>query len=309
MTVRSNERFAYFNGSFLPESRVGVSFRDRGFKYGDAVFDMTRSFGHEIFRLREHIERLYRSLKYVRIDPGITPSEMIRISEEVFERNRHLLSPNGDYWLGQRISRGCDTPDGDVTDHDGPTVIVECTPLPLKKRAHLFRDGIKVIVPSVRRVAPDMLSPNAKSHNYLNLIQADLEVQAQDPEAWAVLLDADGHLCEGLGSNIFLVREGALFTPETRLVLPGISRAMVIELAENCGLPVKEGSLTLFDAYTADEIFLTSTSLGLCGVRQINGSVVGEGKPPGPVTQKLTDEYIGAVNHDFVTQYLQHLDA
>lgn len=309
MTDRANERIAYHNGAFVPESRVMVSFRDRGFKYGDAVFDMTRSFGQRIFRLEAHVERLYRSLKYARIDPGLSPQEMIAVSEQVFARNRHLLDGDEDYWLGQRISRGCDPIGAEPAPEDGPTVIVECTPLPLAQRARLFVDGISVIVPSVRRTAPDMLSPNAKTHNYLNLIQADLEVQSQDPNAWAVLLDSDGNLCEGLGSNLFLVKDGRLFTPEARFVLPGISRQMVIELAEAAGLHVAEAPLTLFDAYTADEIFLTSTSLCICGVSRFNGAAIGDGAVPGPVTGRLTQAYIEAVDFDFVSQYRRRLAA
>lgn len=132
MSNLSNQRVAYFNGSIVPESEVRVSFRDRGFKYGDAVFDMTRTFGHRVFKLKEHIDRFYNSLRYVRIDPGMGPGEMIRLSEEVLERNMHLLGPDDDYWLGQRVSRGVDAAPGETKEREGATVIIECSPLPLK---------------------------------------------------------------------------------------------------------------------------------------------------------------------------------
>lgn len=298
----ANERVAYFNGRIVPESDVLISFRDRGFLYGDAVFDMTRSFDGRPFRLPEHIERLYRSLRYVGIDPGISPEKMIAISEEVLERNRHLLGPGEDYWIGQRISRG-------LKSGGAPTVIVECSPLPLKERARLFRDGIDVIVPSVRRTPPDAFSPRVKSHNYLNLVMAEREVHARAPEAWAVLLDVNGNLCEGLGSNIFIVRDGKVLTPKERYVLAGISRRTVMELARAEGLAVEEADLDLYDATTADEVFLTSTSLCLCGVRSVNGTKIGAGDPPGPVTKRLTDAYVRLVGCDFVRQYLAKLDA
>ena len=146
---------------------------------------------------------------------------MIEISEEVSARNRHLLGPDEDHWVGQRISRGVHRAEGDNWDHYGPTVIVECMPLPLKARARLFRDGIDVIVPSVRRVPPNSLTPRAKTHNYLNLVMADLEAHARDPESWAVLLDHHGNLCEGLGSNIFVVQGGELLTPVRALRAAG----------------------------------------------------------------------------------------
>lgn len=132
MNSLSNERIAYFNGNYVPESEVRVPFRDRSWVFGDGCFDMTRTFNGRVFKIEEHVERLYRSLKYLRIDPGLSPAEMIAISEEVSARNRHLLGPGEDHWVGQRISRGVNRVDGDNWDHYGPTVIVECMPLPLR---------------------------------------------------------------------------------------------------------------------------------------------------------------------------------
>ena len=307
MNQLANQRVVYLNGEIVPESEALIPFRDRGFRYGDAVFDMTRTFGHRIFRLQEHIDRFYKSLRYTQIDSGISPAKMIAITEEVLERNLHLLEADDDYWVGQRISRGVDVPGGDISSHEGPTVIVECTPLPLKARARVFRDGIDVIVPSVRRTSPDALSPNAKTHNYLNLIMGDLEVKARDPEAWSVTLDVNGNLCEGMGSNIFIVRNGALITPLTKFVLPGISRQTVIDMAGELGIPAREDDVALYDAYTADEIFLSSTSLCMCGVSSINGVKIGDGKVQGPITRKLMDAYAAHVDFDFEAQYLARL--
>ncbi len=304
--ARSNHRVAYFNGRIVPEREVVVPFRDRGFKYGDAAFDMTRTFQGRAFRLEEHVERLYRSLRYLRIDPGLSPAEMVGVSEEVLERNRHFLTPDTDYWLGQRVSRGVDAVGDEGWDHTGPNVIVECVPLPLKARARLFRDGIDIVVPPTRRVAPDALSPRAKTHNYLNLITADMEAKAHDKEAWSVLLDTEGHLAEGIGSNIFIVQGGAVLTPHARWVLPGISRAMVIALCGKLKIACREADLDLYDTATADEIFMTSTSLCLCPVRSIGGHML-PAPLPGPVTQRLSEAYAREVGCDFVAQYLRHL--
>lgn len=303
------ERVAYFNGRIVPEREVRVPFRDRGFKFGDAVFDTTRTFGHRIFKLAEHVDRLYRSLRYVQIDPGLSPARMIEITEEVAGQNLRLLEPDEDYWVTQRVSRGLEAGDQAIWGQTGATVIVECLPLPLRARARLFRDGIKVVVPSVRRVPPECLSPRAKTHNYMNVTLGDLEVKAADPAAWAVLLDTRGNLAEGTGSNIFLVRGGTVSTPREQFVLGGISRETVIELARGAGIPLVERDLDLFDAYTADEAFLTSTSLCICPVQSINGVAIGGGRIPGPVTQRLTDAYRQLVDFDFVAQYLKRLDA
>jgi branched-chain amino acid aminotransferase len=231
---------------------------------------------------------------------------MRALTEEVFERNRHLLGGDDDYWIGQRISRGVKEVEGDNLDYHGPNVVLECSPLPLAQRAKLFKEGISVVVPSHRRVPPDSLTPRAKTHNYLNLIVANHEVQSIDPEAWAVLLDVNGNLCEGMGSNIFVVRDGTVLTPREKFVLPGVSRQTVIELAREQGIALEEADIDLYDAYNADEVFLTSTSLAICPVSKVNGVQIGEpGQIWGPVTTRLKDAYQRLVDHDFVGQYLK----
>jgi branched-chain amino acid aminotransferase len=307
MTERSNQRTAYFNGRFVPEREVVVPFRDRSFTRGDGAFDMTRSFNGCGFKMKEHVERFYRSLKYLAIDPGLSPTEMVEISEEVLARNRHLLGPDEDYWIAQRVSRGVEAVGDEGWEHTGPNLIVDCTPLPLKSRAALFRDGMRVIVPPTRRVGPSMLSPRAKMHQYLNLVVADMEAKAADPGAWSVLLDENGNLAEGTGSNIFLVSNGEIATPRERYVLPGISRATVLDLARDLGIPTREADLDLFDAANADEIFITSTSLCICPVSTFNGRTVGGGTVPGPITGRLTRAYIDFVGCDFVRQHTRHL--
>ena len=237
----SNERVAYFNGKIMPESEVVVPFRDSSWTYGDGVFDMTRTFNGKAFRLKEHIQRLFHSLRYTGIDPGLSQAEMVAISEDVLERNRHLLGKGDDFWLGQRVSRGVKKVEGDNWDHYGPNVIVECMPLPLKERATLFRDG-------------------------------------------------------------------KLRTPKERYVLPGISRQATIDLAAELKIPFAEEDIDLYDAYTADEIFLTSTSLCICGVRSINGNKPAAGAVPGPITAKLIKAYEKYVGCDYVQQYLDRLE-
>jgi branched-chain amino acid aminotransferase len=268
---------------------------------------MTRTFHGRPFKLKEHIDRFYRSLRYLALDPGLSPREMIDISEEVLARNRHFLTPETDYWIGQRVSRGVEAVGDEGWEHTGPNVIVDCTPLPLKERARLYRDGMHVIVPATRRVAPSMLSPRAKMHQYLNLVVADMEAKAGDPEAWSVLLDENGNLAEGKGSNIFLVANGEIATPRERYVLPGISRATVLDLARDLGIPAREADLDLFDAANADEIFITSTSLCICPVSTFNGRTVSDGTVPGPITRRLTQAYIDFVGCDFVRQHTRHL--
>jgi branched-chain amino acid aminotransferase len=300
-------RIAYFNGRYVPETEVVVPFRDRSFNRGDGCFDMTRTFDGRIFRLEEHVERLYRSLRYLSIDVGLEPKEMMAITEQVVARNEPLRAAAGDWWVAQRVSRGVDAVGDEGWADTGPQLIVDCTPLPLRKRAAHFRDGIDVVVPSIRRTPPSALSPRAKTHNYLTVIMADREVKAARPEAWSVLLDENGNLCEGIGSNIFVVRDDRVYTPREQYVLPGVSRRTAMELAARLGIPCEERDLDVYDALTADEVFLTSTSLCICGVRSVNGRPIGNGRVPGPVTRRLTDAYVALVGTDFVAQYLSRL--
>ena len=303
-----SERTVYFNGNYIPESQAKVPFRDRSFKYGDGVFDMTRTIGHKIFKIKEHVDRLYQSLNYMSIHINLSKKEMIDISNKVLEINLPLIDNKEDYWVGQRISRGTDKVGGEQWDIDGgPTIIVECTPLPLKPRASLYETGIKVWTPSVRRTPFQSMSPRAKTHNYINLILGDNEVKNIDEEAWAVLLDINGNLTEGMGSNIFTVSNNILYTPKTQSILGGISRETVVNLARKIGIKVIEKDIEIFEAINSDEMFLTSTSLCVCPVSFFNGKKIGE-NIFGPITKSLIKAYTDFVEFDFVSQYLDNLD-
>ncbi len=299
----AQERVVYINGEIVLESEAKISFRDQGFVTGDAVFDATRTFGGVIFKLREHLDRLYRSLKYMRLDPGISPQRMAELTMQVLEANQPLLGADDDYWVIQRISRGVPTGGGKYK----PTVIIECNPLPFAARARYYRDGLTVIIPSIRRTPPECMSPRVKVHNYINLVLADQEVKAQNPDAFSILLDINGNISEGLGSNFFIVKNGVVVTPKEQYVLAGISRETAIELAQGLNMKVDEGDIDLYDVYTADEAFVTSTSFCICSVSSVNGLTIGEGGVPGPVTGHLQKAYSDLVGVDIVGQYLTRL--
>ena len=299
----ASERVAYVNGEIVPESQASISIHDRGFLQGYSVFDTTRTFNHKIFKLDEHLHRFYNSLKYARLDPGMDISQMAQITMQVLETNLPLINNDDDYWVTQRVSRGISGPDGEM-----PTVIVESVPLPFAARAKYYKDGMPVVIPSVRRTPPEVLSPRAKIQNYANLVQAEFEVKDKNPDGWPILLDMNGNLCEGPGSNFFIVKNGAVVTPREQFVLAGISRATTIELAQELGIETREEDIDLYDAYTADESFVTSTSFCICPVSSINGSLVGDLKTvPGPVTSRLLAAYSGLVGIDIQGQYLSRL--
>jgi branched-chain amino acid aminotransferase len=302
------ERVAAFNGTILPEREVRVSFRDFGFAVGDGAFDSARSVAHKPFLFREHVERLFRSLAYLRIDPGMSAEKMLELTLRVFEQNLPLLGEHDDYWVTQWVTRGVRSL-ARTGAEGGATVIVDCSPLPFKTRARGMRDGLEVVTPGgVRRTPPEAISPRLKSLSYGNLVAGDIEVQALKPGAACILLDTRGCLCEGLGSNIFIVKNGEILTPQERFVLAGLSRQTVMGIAREQSVPMREADIDLYDAYTADEAFITSTSWCLVPVRTINGKALAAGAW-GPVTRRLSEGYKARLSgFDYVAQYTRHND-
>ena len=207
----------------------------------------------------------------------------------------------------QRVTRGLNVVGGELWQSSGATVIVECTPLPLRARAPMLRDGLDVFTPSLRRVPPESLDPNIKSHNYLNLVMADLEVRDRSSHAWAVLLDTRGYVSEGIGSNVFFVKNGEILTPNAEFVLPGVSRAVVLELAAGEGIRVHETDISPEQARDSDEAFITSTSFCICPARSYDGVRLDGDGIPGPVTRRLSDAFSREADFDFVGQYLDAL--
>ena len=303
--MATDGNIVFFNGELRPEREVGIPIRDLGFIYGDAAFDAARTFNGKIFKLREHVRRLYDSLRYLRIDPGISSEDMEQWSLEVVNHNYPLLPPNQDMWVMQRVTRGVEGLE--IGENSQPTVLIESHAIPFARRSTMYRDGLRVFTPSVPRVPPRFMSPRAKTHNYLNMVLGDLEAQGTDPGSWAILLDEAGNLTEGRGSNIFLVNDGVVATPRGQLVLEGVTRGTVLELATGLGIPAEERDLDLYDAYTADEAFITSTSLCICPASSVNGAPVGDGRIPGPVTQRLISAFSDVAGMDYFDQYLSHL--
>jgi branched-chain amino acid aminotransferase len=294
----------YVDGQFVPAGEAKVSVFDRGFTAGEGVYDVARSFAHKLFKLDEHVERLYRSLKYTQIKCALSPAEMSRLSIEVFERNKDIFGPEGDGVVWQIISRG-------LVHYRKPpipeTVVIFCVPVAFDTFARDYLEGCMVMTPSTRRVPPQSLESRAKICNKMNHFMALHEARQVHPRCLPLMLDMDGNITELNAANFFFVTDGKLCTSTGRNVLGGISRATAMELAVKLGIPVMEGNFTPYDVYVADEAFYTTTSPSIVPVKSLNGSPIGE-KVPGPITLQLTKEWIKLVNYDFVGQALAHLD-
>ncbi|HEY1361718.1 MAG TPA: aminotransferase class IV [Xanthobacteraceae bacterium] len=295
----------YVNGSFVPASEAKVSIFDRGFTSGEGVYDVTRSFGHKLFRLDAHIARLYRSLKYTRIDCGMPIEEMTRLSAEVFERNKNLLAPDDDCTVWQVISRGVDR---FARGRPVPaTVTVFCVPIAYHTFAREYVEGAIVVTPSVRRTPPQSLEAKAKITNKVNHTMAAFEARQVNPRATPLLLDLDGNISETHLGNFFFVSGGKLHTSTERTVLGGVTRTTLLSMAGELGIPCLEGNFTPYDVYCADEAFTASTSPSIVPVRSLNGVAVGSAMP-GPVTLRLMREWEKLVGIDFVSQALGHIE-
>jgi branched-chain amino acid aminotransferase len=297
-----SESTIYLNGDFVPASEAKISVFDRGFRLGDAVFDTTRTFRHRPYKLRQHLERLYRSLRTIRLDPGMSKEEMEAVTLEVVERNRPLWAENDDVWIHQIVSRGA------LRQPGKPTVVVMTELLPFASFARYHKLGVPMLTPGIRHTPPQCVEPRVKTVSRMNLVLAELEVQQADPEAFALLLDLEGNITEYTSGNLFIVRDGSLITPFERTSLGGIARETVLEFAAELGMPAREADITPYDAYNADEAFISSTSKCILPVGRLNGIRIGT-QIPGPVTKRLLDTWSARVEVDIVQQALSHLEA
>jgi branched-chain amino acid aminotransferase len=300
------ERIVYLNGAFVPESEAKVSVLDSGFNGGDGVYDVTRTFRHKPFKLREHTERLFRSLHYTRIDCGMSVEQMEQTTLEVLERNKSLLAENEDCALWQVVSRGVRSARGNRVA-GGATVAVYSVIVNFPEFASFYVEGAPLIIPSTRRIPPQCLESKAKITNKMNHNIAAFEAKQADPRAVPLMLDIDGNLSESNAHNFFLVIQGKLCTPSDKNVLGGITKEVIFDLAKQLGVEIVEGNFTPYDLYNAEEAFLASTSPTFVPVKTVNGLKVGQGAP-GPVTLRLIGAWNRMVGMDIVDQALSHLD-
>ncbi len=298
-------RVVYYNGDYVPEKEAKVSIFDSALMFGDMVFEMTRSFNKVQFALREHIERLYAGVKMLKIPIQMTADEMEQAVYKTIEINDPLFAANDEHRVMIDVTRGPLSMYAGVFDGKvEPTIIISVFPYKwtIAPLTPLYETGIHAVTPSQRAIPADLIDPKIKNRSRIHYLVANLEVALLgDAQAWALLLDPDGFIAEGTGSNFFMVKDGKLYTPEPRNILRGITRKYTIELARKVGLDVVECNLNTYDAINADEAFLVSTGFTLAHVCKVNGSVLGDGKM-GAVTRQLVEAWNDFVGLDFIAQ-------
>jgi branched-chain amino acid aminotransferase len=298
------ERQVWIGGSLMPESQARVSIFDRGFVYGDAAYDALRTYRHQPLRLAEYIERFFKSLHYLGIDPGVTRDELADIARRVLAANLSTIGENEDLQIVMRCTRGGNYQTDALMP--GPATLIVQTPA-FRIDAASYDDGVDLLVTSIRRVPAVAVSPKPKTHDRLNNVLADIEARRRDPKARSLMLDTEGRVCEGSSYNIAAVVDGAIVTPKDNC-LEGLAMKLVVELATKIGIPARYDDLTLFDLYNASEAFITGTSNGMLPVRSVDGRRVGSAIP-GLVQERIWPEWDGFVGLDTREQARRYLNA
>lgn len=273
----------YLDGEVVPASEATVSVFDHSFLYGDGVFEGIRVYGDRVFKLDDHLDRLYDSAAALEIDVGMTKGAFREAIVETLRGN-----PDGVTYLRPIVSRGSGPLGIENTKViDDPTVVI----IPQRRSPKFTEgdDGLELTVVSTRRTPFEHLESRIKSNNYLNNILGKLEVFETEADD-GVMLDRDGYVAELCARNLFCVSDEAVRTPPVHNVLNGITRQTVLELAAELGYETREERLTPHDFYTADEAFVTSTMSEVAWIKSFAGREVGDGEM-GPVTRDLFREY------------------
>jgi branched-chain amino acid aminotransferase len=310
MTKKANKgRVVFMNGELIPENQANISIYDSALMFGDMIFEMTRSFNKQQFKLREHLERLYSGIKVLRIPLKMTIDEMEKHCYEVIEANEITFESNDEHRLMIDVTRGIlGLYDGVVGTHSGPNVIIADFPLrwTVQHNAHQYDEGLEVIIPSQRAIPAELLDPKIKNRSRIHYLMANIEVSNyQGNNVWALLLDTDGYVAEGTGANFFIIKEGVIYTPEARNILRGISRDYIFTLSDELGITCIEKNIELFDVLTADESFFTSTPYCMLPVVRCQGVDIGSGSV-GPIFQLLLKTWSKNVGVDIVGQIKQY---
>jgi len=276
------ELLVYVDGEFYPEGQAKISVYDHGFLYGDGVFEGIRAYGGRIFRLREHIGRLFESAKTVGITIPMSREDVSKACAETLRRNGLR-----DGYLRLVVSRGAGKMGLDPRNCRKPTTVI----IPATYVITLAGlKPVRAVAVCTRRNPPFCIPASAKTLNYLNNVMARIEaINAGADEA--ILLDWRGYVCEGSGDNVFIVKNGRLLTPPLEAsILGGITRLTVLEVAKKLGIETVEKDLTLHELYNADEAFLTGTGAEVHAIVQIDGRVIGTGEE-GPITKRIEDGF------------------
>lgn len=300
-------RKVYFNGEFVDESEAKISIYDSALMFGDMIFEMTRSFNKKQFKLREHIDRLYASAKYLQIDleSQMSREEMEDAVQKTIEVNEPYFAQDDEHRIMIDVTRGLLGLYEDVVGtRKGINIIIADFPLrwTVDSMGGLYDTGINAIIPSQRAIPASLIDPKVKNRSRIHYLMANIQVSGfEGNNNWALLLDTDNFIAEGTGDNFFIVKDKTVITPEPRNILRGISRAYVFELCGQLGLKYEEKNIDVYDVVNADEAFMTGTPFCILPVTSLAGDKIGEGKF-GAITRTLLETWSNNVGVDIIGQ-------
>jgi branched-chain amino acid aminotransferase len=280
----NSELQVYIDGEYYPKSHAKISVYDHGFLYGDGVFEGIREYNGVVFKLKEHIDRLYRSALAITLQIPLTKKEMIKAVLETLRKNKLK-----DSYIRLVVSRGVGDLGLDPRKCPKPTIIIITDTIQIRA-GNAKETGVTTMFSWVRRNPVDATTHEIKSLNYLNSVLAKIEANACGVDE-AICLESSGCIAEGVGENVFIVKDGEILTPPTSTgALAGITAEVVTRLCEILGIKLTIANLTPFMLFTADEAFFTGTAMEVIPIREVNKRQIGDGKP-GSVTKKLMVEF------------------
>ncbi len=304
-----SQRLVYFNGKFIPECEARISIFDCALMYGDMVFEMTRSFNQKPYRLREHLERLYASMDYAKIDCGLTIDDMEAATCETVERNLPALD-GLDFQIMHDVTRGgLALYDAIIREGTDPIVTINLFPLVrhIGNAAARYETGSHFVITPQQSVPARYIDPKAKNRSRIYYKIAELQAAQMEKGAMALLTDERGFLTEGTGNNVFIVQNGEILTPKPHDILRGVSRHACMDLATRLGIPVYETDLSPYDMRAANEAWWTSTTICMIPITRFDFQPVGSGTP-GPVYQKLLAAWSEDVGVDIAGQAREYAE-
>jgi len=278
------ELCCYLNGKVVKEGEAVLSPFDRGFLWGDGVYEITPCFNRRLYRLKDHLDRLYRSLRYIRIDLGMSQEEVEKLTLDLQAMNLPHLAEESVYRVGHWVTRGMDTPSMAARAAGPPTLFVFWRPVATEAIERSLTEGVTLAIVPTRRVPPQCLETRAKVTSKLNQILAELEADAMN--SLSLMLDIYGNVAENSIANFFIVKRGVLWTPPAQNILEGITRSVVFELSSRLKLSLEERHFSLYDLTQSEEFFITSSATCVTPVREVNG-IRPSSPVPGPVTKRL----------------------
>jgi len=274
----------YIDGVFYEQSEAKISVFDHGLLYGDGVFEGIRFYHDRVFRLDEHINRLWDSAKAIALEIPVSRAELIASTLETIRQN-----DLHDGYIRLLVTRGVGSLGLSPDCCRRPSIVIIAATISLYPES-LYQRGLTMVTCATRRTAPAALSPRVKSLNYLNNVLAKIEAQ-QAGAAEGIMLNEQGYVAECTGDNVFVVKNGHLFTPPVNSgILEGVTRQVVFELAQKNSFPIKEQDLTRYDIFVADECFLTGTAAEVIPAVQLDRRTIGTGQP-GPITLRLVEDF------------------